>query len=73
MRLFLLIPHFTGVERNQGKEKFSSLFKVRSQNKFLGLLTHSPIFFPPLCSFSSLVDFPSLNIVPKLAAEFTFP
>lgn len=63
-----LIPHFTGVERNLGKEKFSNLFNVTSQNQFLGLLTHSPTF-SPLCQFSSLVDFPSLKIVPKHAAE----
>lgn len=33
MKLFWLIPHFTGVERNQDKEKFNNLFKARQISK----------------------------------------
>ena len=46
MRLFLLIPHFTGVERNQDKEKFSS-FQSQISKQVLGPLDSQSNFFSP--------------------------
>lgn len=62
MKLFWLIPHFTGEERNRDKEKFNNLFKARQISRQVPQpLDSRPIFFP-LCQFSSRVTLAWLRL-----------